>query len=71
MAEKFKMTLEMSPELNSMIEQIAKASSSTKSDVVRKALALMEVAFEAKEKDQVLALVQKKDNKLVSRIVGL
>jgi predicted transcriptional regulator len=71
MADKVKMTLEMSPELNQVIEQMAKASSSTKVEVVRKALALMEVAFEAKAKDQVLALVGKKDDKLVTRIVGL
>jgi len=69
--DKVKMTLEISPELNRAIEQMANAASTTKSEIVRKALALMEVAFEAKAANNVLALVRKKDDKLVTRIVGI
>jgi predicted transcriptional regulator len=70
-SEKVKMTLEMSSELNEAIEHMAEELSSSKSEVVRKALALMEIAFEAKGKDQSLALVRKKDDKLVTLIVGI
>lgn len=68
---KVKMTLEMSEELNEVLEELAKELSTTKSEVVRKALALMEVATAAKKKDQMLGVVSKKDDRLVSRIIGL
>lgn len=71
MPDKVKMTLEMSAELNQVLEQLAESLGTTKSDVVRKALVLMEVASAAKSKGQTLGVVTKDEGKLVTQIVGL
>lgn len=69
--QRVKMTVEMSADLNRTLDQLVATLGTTKSDIVRKALALLEVAAEAKQKDQILGLVNKSDGKLVTRIVGL
>jgi predicted transcriptional regulator len=68
--EKVRLTLTVSPELNETLEELAARSHSTKSDVLRRAITLLEVAAEAKARDEKLGLFDK-DRKLVTEIVGL
>jgi predicted transcriptional regulator len=70
MAEKVRLNLQVSSELNSTLEEIADSSGTTKTDVIRQALALMKVAHSAKQNGKHLGLVTDAD-KLDTEIVGL
>lgn len=65
-----KMSLHLSPETNDTLEQLSAHNHMTKSELLRKALALMEVALKNKEKGNHLVIVDKNDKK-VSEILGL
>ena len=52
--ETVRLSLEVSPELNQVLENLANETHTTKSDVLRKAIALMEVAVEARDNNQKL-----------------
>jgi predicted transcriptional regulator len=65
-----RLSLIVSPELNATLEKLAEKAHSTKSDVLRKAIALFDVAAEAKEKAQRLAILDG-DGKVVKEIVGI
>lgn len=65
-----KMSLHLSPETNDTLEQLSEDNHMTKSELLRKALALIEVALKNKEKGNHLIIVDKNDEK-VSEIVGL
>lgn len=69
-AEKIRLTLDVSQELNRTLEELAEQTGSTKSDLLRRAIALMEVAVDAKQKGQNLTVSDKQD-KVVTKIVGL
>ena len=69
-AEKVRLSLDVSPELNQTLEDLAAKIHGSKSDVLRKAIVLMELAVQAKEKQQKLGIVDK-DRQLVTEIVGL
>lgn len=70
MAEKVRLSLQVSEELNGMLEQIAAESQASKTDVFRQALALMKAAHEGKKQGRHLGLV-KDPAKLDTEIVGL
>lgn len=75
-SDKVRLSLDVSPELNSLLESLATRTGGTKSDVLRKAIALMDVAVDAKEGGKRLLLVDKPnavtdDPRLVTEIVGL
>ncbi len=65
-----KMSLHLSPETNDTLEQLSEDNHMTKSELLRKALALIEVALKNKEKGNHLIIVDKNDKK-VSEILGL
>jgi predicted transcriptional regulator len=69
-AEKIRLTLDVSQELNRTLEDLAERTGSTKSDLLRRAIALMEVAVDAKQNGQNLSLSDKQD-RVVTKIVGL
>lgn len=69
-SSKIRLSLDVSRELNDTITQLAKASGGSKSDILRKAIALMEVAVEAKAKGQKVALVDK-DHIVNREIIGI
>ena len=48
-AERIKLSVEVSPELYETIDRLAKKGHESKSDVLRKGIALMQVALEAKQ----------------------
>ena len=68
--EKVRLSLDISPELNALLEQLASETGGTKSDVLRKAIALMEVAVDAKRRGLKLGLAEK-DQTLTTEIIGL
>jgi predicted transcriptional regulator len=70
MAEKVRLNLQVSNELNNVLEEIADSNGSTKTDVIRQALALMKVAHQAKRTGKHLGVVADPD-KLDTEIVGL
>jgi predicted transcriptional regulator len=65
-----RLTFDVSAELNEVLERLAEKTSGTKSEVLRKAIALMDVAVDAKGKGQRVGLLDEKDQ-VVTRIVGL
>lgn len=68
--EKVRLSLDISPELNRLLEELAATTGGTKSDVLRKAIALMEVAVDAKRRGLKLGLADK-DQTLATEIIGL
>lgn len=70
MSEKVKLSVEVSGELDTILEQLAKETHGTKSDVLRKGIALMQVAVEAK-RDGLRFGVVDKELKLSKELVGI
>jgi metal-responsive CopG/Arc/MetJ family transcriptional regulator len=72
MAEKemIRLSVDVSPELYEIIDKIAQETHTSKSELFRKAIALINVAFEAKRQGERLGIVDQ-DRKLVQEIVGL
>ena len=68
--EKVRLSLDISAELNELLERLASTTGGTKSDVLRKAIALMEVAVEAKRQGRKFGIAEK-DQPLATEIVGL
>ena len=68
--EKVRLSLDISPEMNSLLEELAAKTGGTKSDVLRKAIALMEVAVDAKRRGLKLGLADR-DQQLTTEIIGL
>ena len=70
MAGKVRLNLQVSTELNTVLEEIADSSGGTKTDVIRQALALMQVAYNAKRNGKHIGLVSDAD-RLDTEIIGL
>ncbi len=65
-----KMSLHLSPDTNKILEKLCEDNHLTKSDLLRRSLALMEVALKYKKKGGHLIVVDDDNNKM-SEIVGL
>jgi predicted transcriptional regulator len=65
-----RLSLDVSPELNRMLDQMAEKTHSSKSDLLRKSIALMGVAVQEKEKGNHLSVVNP-DQKVLKEIIGL
>jgi predicted transcriptional regulator len=70
MADKVRLNLQVSAELNDTLETIAEDTGASRSDVIRQALALMKVAHNAKRSGKHLGLANDPKN-LDTEIVGL
>jgi predicted transcriptional regulator len=68
--EKVRLSLDISSELNDLLERLAEQSGSTKSEVLRKAIALMEVATEAKRQGKKFGIADR-DQQLSTEIIGI
>lgn len=68
--EKVRLSLDISPELNALLEMLADKTGGTKSDVLRKAISLMEVAVEAKRQGKKFGIAER-DQQLSTEIIGL
>ncbi|HLL53883.1 MAG TPA: hypothetical protein VK447_10070 [Myxococcaceae bacterium] len=62
--------LDVSTDMDRTLDEMAFQIGGTKSDLFRKAVALMMFAVKAKQQGQIVGILDK-DNNLVSRIVGL
>jgi predicted transcriptional regulator len=69
-AEKVRLNLQVSPELNRTLEEIADLAGTTRTDVIRQALALMKVAHRATRDGKHVGIVDD-PQKLDTEIVGL
>jgi predicted transcriptional regulator len=65
-----RLSLDLSSETNEILERLANDSHVSKADILRKAIALMEVATDAKKRGQKFG-VANKDQNLATEIVGL
>lgn len=68
--EKVRLSLDVSLELNQTLEDLAEKIGGTKSEVLRKAIALMEVMVEAKQQGKKVGIADK-DQPLATEIVGI
>jgi predicted transcriptional regulator len=68
--EKVRMSLQVSQELNQVLEDIAESTGTNRTDVIRQALALMKVAHAARKEGRHLGIVSDA-RKLDTEIVGL
>ena len=65
-----RLSLAVSPELNHRLEQLAEASHTTKSEILRKAIALFDVVAEAKTEKKRFGILDQ-NKQLVTEIVGI
>lgn len=68
--EAIRLSLAVSPELNDRLEQLAAASHTSKSEILRKAIALFDVVAEAKSEKKRIGILDQ-DKRLVTEIVGI
>lgn len=67
---RIRLSLDVSPELNDLIEDLAERTDGTKSDVLRRAIALMDVAVRATESGKKVGVAET-DQGLTTEFVGL
>jgi predicted transcriptional regulator len=70
MSGKIRLSFDVSEEANELIERLAKDIGGTKSDVLRKAVSLMEIAIDGKKRGLKLGLADKEEL-LRTEIVGI
>lgn len=68
-ALKVRLSLEVSIELFNLLDSMAQRMASSKADVLRKAIALYEIAINAKRNGQQLAILDADDRTVVKLIV--
>lgn len=65
-----RLTVDVSQDLNALIEDLAKSSHTSKSEILRRSIALMDFAQKAKREGRKVGSVDQ-DQKLATEIVGL
>jgi predicted DNA-binding protein len=68
--DKIRLNFVVSRDVNNTLENLAKKTGGTKSEVFRKAIALMEVMVEAKHQGKTIQIVEK-GQPLTTEIIGL
>ncbi|MCK6426910.1 MAG: ribbon-helix-helix protein, CopG family [Burkholderiaceae bacterium] len=68
--ESIRLSLAVSPELNARLEELAAAGHTTKSEILRKAIALFDVVAEAKAEKKRFGILDQ-NKQLVTEIVGI
>ena len=68
--ETIRLSLSVSPQLNAKLEQLAVSGHTTKSEVLRKAIALFDVVYEAKLENKRIGILDQ-NKELLTEIVGL
>lgn len=70
-----RMSVNLSPEMESLIEQTAKRDGITKAEVIRKAFALLQVSENEKKKGNSLGIISEDranhEMRVVGKIIGL
>ena len=70
MSHVVRMSLNMSPELNGILEKMSKEAHATKTDILKKAIFLMNIAMDSKKKGNAVAVVNQEGYQ-VSEILGI
>jgi hypothetical protein len=65
-----RLSLDLSPDTNTVLEHLAEDKGVSKADILRRAIALMEVAVEAKKNGRKFGAVDEEE-KLVTEVIGL
>ena len=68
--EVIRLSLALSPELNDRLEELATSCCTTKTEILRKAIALYDVVAEAKTEKKRLGILDQ-DKHLLTEIVGI
>jgi predicted transcriptional regulator len=68
--ESVRLSLALSPELNARLEELAQAGHTSKSEILRKAIALFDVVVEAKSEKKRFGIFDQ-DKHLLTEIVGI
>ncbi len=68
--ETVRLSVSLSPELNDRLEQLAASSHTTKTEILRKAIALYDVVAEAKTEKKRFGILDQ-DKRLLTEIVGI
>jgi predicted transcriptional regulator len=68
--QKVRLSLDLSSQANNVLDELATQQSTTKADILRKAIELISVSMAAKQKGQRLALLDN-DKNVISEIIGL
>jgi len=68
--ESVRLSLTLSPELNERLEQLAASNHTTKTEILRKAIALYDVVAEAKSEKKRLGILDQ-DKRLLTEIIGI
>jgi predicted transcriptional regulator len=68
--ESIRLSLSISPELNARLDNLAQSGHTTKSEILRKAIALFDVAAQAKAENNRLGVLDQ-NKRLVSEIIGI
>lgn len=68
--EAIRLSLTLSPELNDRLEQLATSNHTTKTEILRKAIALYDVVAEAKTEKKRLGILDQ-NKQLLTEIVGI
>ncbi len=69
LGDKVRVSLDVSPELFAKLQSMARDMRGTKSDVLRKALALMDVALDARKRGKKIGIADSSDQ-LTTEIIG-
>ena len=67
--KQIRLSLHVSQELDDLLEDIARKSYSTKSDVLRKSIALINIAIQEREKGNYLGIINQ-DQEIIREIIG-
>lgn len=65
-----RLSLDVSPELNNLLDKMAQKIHTSKGDVLRRSIALMEIAVNEREKGNHVGILNQ-EQQLVTEIVGL
>ncbi|ADI14424.1 ribbon-helix-helix protein, CopG family [Truepera radiovictrix] len=68
-ARTVRLTVDLSPELNALLEELARASHTSKSEVLRRSIALMDFAQRAKREGKKVGAATP-DQELATEVVG-
>jgi predicted transcriptional regulator len=68
--ESIRLSLSISPELNARLDNLTQSGHTTKSEILRKAIALFDVAAQAKAENNRLGVLDQ-NKRLVSEIIGI
>jgi predicted transcriptional regulator len=68
--ETIRLSLSLSPELNDRLEHLAASSHTTKTEILRKAIALYDVVAEAKTEKKRLGILDQ-NKRLLTEIIGI